>query len=104
MATVTTYPHIVKEGGQPARLARHPRVRVAQVVMDYLAHGWSPEEICHQYPHLHYAEVYAAMTYYHDHRDEIEAEIQAELKQLEIDRKLARPSPFYLRMKAAGKL
>ena len=36
--------------------------------------------------------------------DEIEAEIQGELKQLEDERKLAKPSPFYLRMKAAGKL
>ena len=104
MAIATAYPHIVKEDGQPARLERHPRVRVAQIVMDYLTHGWSPEEICNQYPHLGHAEVYAAMTYYHDHRAEIEAEIQAELKQLESDRKLATPSPFYLRMKAAGKL
>ena len=68
------------------------------------ARGWSPEEIYNQYPHLKHAEVYAAMTYYHDHRDEIEAEIQAELKQLESDRQLATPSPFYLRMKAAAKL
>jgi uncharacterized protein (DUF433 family) len=104
MASLTLYPHIVKENGQPARLERHPRVRVAQIVMDYLAHGWSPEEICHQYPHLQHAEVYAAMTYYHDHRDEIDAEIQSELKQLEIERGQATPSPFYLRMRASGRL
>jgi hypothetical protein len=103
MAMAIAYPHVVKEDGQPARLERHPRVRVAQIVMDYLAHGWSPEEICHQYP-LGHAEVYGAMTYYHDHPPEIEAEIQAELKQLESDRQLATPSPFYLRMKAAGTL
>src|ERR1700752_4149269 len=104
MITALAYPHIVRANGQPACPETHPRVRVAQIVMDYLAHGWSPDEICNQYPHLRHADVYAAMTYYHDHRDEIEAEIQDELKQLENDRKLATPSPFYLRMKAAGKV
>ena len=104
MPTAIAYPHIVKANGEPAQLESHPRVHVAQIVMAYLAHGWSPDEICNQYPHLQHAEVYSAMSYYHDHRDEIEAEIQGELKQLEADRQLAKPSPFYLRMKAAGKL
>lgn len=104
MVPAIAYPHIVKENGEPARLESHPRVRVAQIVLDYLAHGWSPEEICNQYPHLRHAEVYAAMAYYHDHREEIEAEIQAELRELESDRRLAKPSPFYLRMKAEGRL
>ncbi|MFL5244322.1 MAG: DUF433 domain-containing protein [Gemmataceae bacterium] len=46
------YPHIVKEAGQPARLEKHARTRVATIVMDYLAYGWSPDEICRQHPHL----------------------------------------------------
>lgn len=104
MTAAIAYPHIVKENGESARLESHARVRVAQIVMDYLAHGWSVDEICHQYPHLQHAEVHAAMTYYFDHRDEIEGEIQTELKEIEQDRKLAKPSPFYLRMKAEGKL
>ncbi len=104
MATEVAYPHIVKANGEPAHLESHPRIRVAQIVMDYLAHGWSPDEICNQYPHLRHSEVYAAMSYYHDHREEIETEIQAEMRQIEAERKLAKPSPFYLRMKAAGKL
>ena len=43
-----TYPHIEKLEGEPARLQRVPRVRVAQIVMDYLAYGWSVEEMCRQ--------------------------------------------------------
>ncbi len=41
-----TYPHIKKIEPQPARLQRIPRIRVAQIVMDYLAYGWSVEELC----------------------------------------------------------
>ena len=31
------YPHIVKEDGQPARLEKQARNRVAMIVMNYLA-------------------------------------------------------------------
>ena len=37
MGSAIAYPHIIKEDGTPARLESHPRVRVAQIVMDYLA-------------------------------------------------------------------
>ena len=30
------YPHIEKRANQPARLNRLPRIRVAQIVMDYI--------------------------------------------------------------------
>src|SRR5690242_11278548 len=55
------YPHIIKVDGKPARLESHPRVRVAQIVMDYLAYGWSADEIHRQHPHLALSEVHAAM-------------------------------------------
>ena len=60
MASVA-HEHIEKHTGEPARLARLPRIRVAQIVMDYLAHGWSPDEMCRHYPHLTPAEAHAAM-------------------------------------------
>jgi uncharacterized protein (DUF433 family) len=75
MSTVSVYPHIVKELGAPARLESHPRTRVAMIAMDYIARGLTPEEIVAHYPYLTVAEVHGAMTYYHDHREEIDAEI-----------------------------
>jgi uncharacterized protein (DUF433 family) len=98
----TTYPHIVKENGQAARLEKHPRIRVAMIVMDYLAYGWSPDEIRRQHPHLTLAEVHAAMGYYYDHQPEIDAEISEELE--EVDRALRNPkrSPVWLKLKAQG--
>ena len=98
----TTYPHIVKENGQPARLESHPRVGVAMIVMDYLAYGWSADEIHRQHPHLTLAEVHAAMGYYYNHQPEIDAEIAAQLE--EVDRALQNPkrSPAWLKLKAQG--
>lgn len=77
------YPHIHKAGGEPARLERLPRLRVAQIVADHLGYGWSAEEIIRQYPHLSPAEVHAALAYYFDHREEIDGELAAELADLD---------------------
>jgi uncharacterized protein (DUF433 family) len=81
------YPHIKKSEGRPAHLARVPRVRVAQIVMDYLAHGWSAEEMCRQHPYLRPAEAHAALAYYYDHRQEIDEEIATETAEAEAARK-----------------
>jgi uncharacterized protein (DUF433 family) len=102
MATATAYPHIVKESGSPARLERHPRTRVAMIVMDYLARGLGPEDMVRHYPYLTLAEVHAAMTYYHDHQAEIDAEIQAELDQLAATPDANSQSAVWLRLKAKG--
>ena len=101
MATILNA-HVEKTEGQPAKLSRLPRMRVAQIVMDYLAHGWSPDEMCRHHPHLTLAEAHAAMTYYYDHQAEIDAEIQAEVAQARAAQAAAQTSPFVLRMQARG--
>ena len=102
MSVGLSYPHIEKVEGEPARLNRLPRVRVAQLVMDQLAHAWSAEEIFRQCPHLTRAEVHSALAYYFDHQAEIDGEIQEEWKQSEDARRQAQPSPLQLRLRAKG--
>jgi uncharacterized protein (DUF433 family) len=104
MAVDLSYPHIESPPGEPARLRRLPRIRVAQIVMDHLAHGWSVEEICRQHPHLTPAEAHAAMVYYFDHREQVEDEIRQEWEQVQGERDQTSPSPFYVRMKSKGLL
>ena len=103
MPTELVYPHIEKPAGGPARLQRHPRTRVAMIVADYLWRGWSAEEIVRQYPHLTLAEAHAALTYYFDHREEIEEELVAEYHSVE-DWKKAHPTPpLLVRLKQEAK-
>lgn len=96
------YEHIEKASGEPAHLARLPRIRVAQIVMDYLAHGWSPDEMCQHYPHFLPAETHAAMMYYYDHQVEIDAEIRAELADVRTAEISASPTPFEARLRSKG--
>lgn len=102
MSTIASYPHIVKESGLPARLKNHPRTRVAMIVMDYLGRGLGPEDIVRHYPYLTLAEIHSAMTYYHDHRDEIDLEIQNELDQLKDSADANSHSAIWQKLKAGG--
>jgi uncharacterized protein (DUF433 family) len=105
MALEPSYPHIEKTATEPARLTRIPRVRVAQIAMDYLAYGWSPDKMCRQHPYLTPAEVHAAMAYYYDHSDEIDSEVRCELAEVDARRGELAGSPLRTRllaMAAAG--
>lgn len=104
MATDITYPHIEKNPGQPAYLRRIPRIRVAQIAMDYLAHGWSTDEMCRQHSYLRPAEAHAAMGYYFDHQAEIDAEIQQELSDVDASRRQFPDAPFVARLRFQGRL
>jgi len=101
METERTYPHLQQPSDGPARLARLPRVRVAQIVMDYLAYGWSADEMCRQHPHLKPAEVHAAMAYYYDHQEQMDKEISSEFGKMAA---MHARSPFYTRLHAKGLL
>jgi uncharacterized protein (DUF433 family) len=81
MALKPDYPHIVKTPGVRGGKARidGTRISVRDIV---LLQKWDmkPEEMREYYSDrpLTLAEVHAALAYYYDHRDEIEAEFEAE--------------------------
>ncbi|HEY9838243.1 MAG TPA: DUF433 domain-containing protein, partial [Vampirovibrionales bacterium] len=61
-------------GGKP-RIAGH-RVKVQDVVIWSEEMGMSPDEILYHYPSLTLSDVYAALAYYHDNREEIRRQIR----------------------------
>jgi uncharacterized protein (DUF433 family) len=58
------------------------RVTLNQIVTCY-KRGETPEEIAANFPHVALGQVYAALTYYHTHRDEVEADLAAEQAEAE---------------------
>jgi uncharacterized protein (DUF433 family) len=78
MPTDTIAQHIVATpgvlGGKP-RIAGH-RISVQDVAIWHERMGKSVDEIATEYG-LTLGEVYAALSYYHDHREEIEASLRA---------------------------
>ena len=56
------------------------QIKVVELATDKLAHGWSPEEMHFQHPHLSLAQIHAALAYYYDHQADLDAEIERRLK------------------------
>src|SRR5262245_25139489 len=74
MSTMT-YPHIeIRSDG--VAIVAGTTTKVIEIVQDHLAYCWHAEDICRQHPHLSMAQVHAAMTYYYDHQEELDQEIE----------------------------
>lgn len=79
-------------------------IKVVEVVLDRRAYGWSPEEIHAEHPGLSLAQIHAALSYYYDHQQAIDAYIEQQLKWVEDMAAQAGDSPVRQRLRALGKL
>ena len=77
-------------GGKPHILGH--RIKVQHVAVWHHRMGMSPEEIVATYPTITLPAVYAALAYYHAHRAEIDAQIEADEKFVEEMKAKAGPS------------
>jgi uncharacterized protein (DUF433 family) len=63
----------------PGTLGGRPRIDGTRLAVDFIAaqvaHGLTPEQIVSEdyWPYISLAQVYAALSYYHAHREEIDA-------------------------------
>lgn len=57
------------------------KVKVIEVVLDKTAYGWSPEEIHFQHPDLSLAQIHAALTYYYENQNDLDAQIRRWLEE-----------------------
>src|SRR5262245_49902385 len=68
--TTTGYAHIELRDGIPYITDTATKVHV--LIDTHLAYGWDGAELQRQLPHLTLGQVYDALAYYYDHRDEID--------------------------------
>ena len=79
-------------------------IKVVEVVLDKRAYGWSPEEIHEQHADLSLAQIHAALSYYYDNQQAIDAYIEQQRKWVESMAAQAGDSPVRKRLRALGKL
>jgi uncharacterized protein (DUF433 family) len=75
------------------------RIQVKPLAIMHERQGMSPDEIVSEFPHLNLADVYAALAYYHDHRETMNAEIAADRAWYE-EQKAQQTSRLQERLKA----
>ncbi|MBC8870235.1 MAG: DUF433 domain-containing protein [Planctomycetes bacterium] len=71
------HPHVERrsgiQGGRP--VIKGTRFPVSSIVQNH-RRGLSVDEILREFPHLQPAQVYDALSYYYDHREQIDREIE----------------------------
>ena len=78
-------------------------IKVVEVVLERIAHGISPEEMFQEhYGDLSLSQIYAALSYYHDHQSKLDTEIKERAEVAEALRAKAGESAFVRRLQATG--
>ena len=98
------YPHIVfKNTGAP--MIEGTRIKVQVIAIDSQCLGLSPEQIQGEYDGLTLAEVYSALAYYWDNKEDIDQQIEDEKRFVDEMRRRNEPfqSEFARRVKAKAK-
>src|SRR5690606_10417489 len=84
--------HIVRTEGLVSGRPRisGTRIRVLDIAAQHLTHRRSVAEIVEQFPGISSGDVHAALTYYYDHREEVDA---ADAEDAELIRQLQSRQP-----------
>ena len=101
MSAIKTERIVIKPevcGGKPCIAGT--RIRVQDIYVWHELQGLSADEIVSRFPQITMADVYAALSYYWDHREEIQMQMQEETGFVE---RMKRVQPSPLHQKLAGK-
>jgi uncharacterized protein (DUF433 family) len=79
-------------------------VKVIEIVLDTMGtEPMTPEEIHAEWPHISMAQIYAALSWYHDHKAEYDAEIERQLREFDAAREAQqKTSPIVKKLKEMG--
>ena len=77
--TTTEYKHILL-GDHQVPFIQGTSMKVVELVTSVHAYGWSPEELHFQYPHLSMSQIYSALAYYWEHKEEIDTDMKQRLE------------------------
>ncbi len=102
MATTATA-HIHLDGSGTAWID-DTNVKVIEIALDRIACGWDADKIHDEYPHVTLAQIHAALSYYFDHKTEMDREIDAQLQRAEEGAAQAGTPGFLARLRGAGRL
>jgi uncharacterized protein (DUF433 family) len=102
MSTATQYPHLTFDTAGTARIGT-TRYKVIHLAAEHYQFGWTAEELMRQHPDLKPEQVYAAMVYFYDHRDELIDQMRSSADEAETKRQAnALSRDELLRRRASG--
>ncbi len=79
-------------------------MKIVELVAENTGWGWGAEELHRQHPHITLSQIHSALAYYHDHKDEIDRDIERSIQLVDKMFEEMGPSPLAARLKAKGLL
>jgi len=101
MLAETRYEHIVLNDSRVPVISG-TTMKVTELVLAQAAYGWSAEELHIQFSHLTLGQIYSALAYYWDHRDELDGDIESRLEKVNRIQKNIPAPPLISRLKHKG--
>jgi uncharacterized protein (DUF433 family) len=99
----TSYEHIVRdENGTP--WIEGANTKLVELVGEVKTHGWSPEELAYQHPHLTLGQVHSALAYYWDHQSELDADLERREAEAEGIRSEVGEHPLVAKLRSRGQI
>ena len=77
-------------------------MKVIELITSVKAYGWTPEELFQSYAHLTLSKIYSALSYYWDHKEELDADMQRRFEYAEKLRLEAGESALVKKLRAQG--
>jgi uncharacterized protein (DUF433 family) len=65
------------------------RTKVLEIALDRIAHHWDADEIQRQHPQLKLGQIYGALAHYADHQEELDKQIEEQVRFVESSRAAA---------------
>lgn len=101
--TIATHVEIrPNQHGHDRAFIEGTRIRVQDVAILAEMQGRTPDQIIEAYPHLTLSQVHAALSYYFDHRMEIQSHLKEDGELVEQLRQARGPGLLERRLKSAG--
>ncbi len=101
MVVETRYEHVVlNKANVPVIFGS--TMKVIELALAHLAYGWSPDELLFQFPHLTLGQIYSALAYYWDHREELDQDIENRISSIDSLRGSLGESPLVAKLKTKG--
>jgi uncharacterized protein (DUF433 family) len=99
--TTTEYKHIhLNENNIP--VIADTTMKVVELITSVKEYKWSPEQLHENYPHISMSKIYAALSYYWDHKLEIDTDIERRYQLVEKMRNENGESPIIEKLKNQG--
>ena len=96
-------PHVVPDD-RGTLVIRGTRFKLVMLLREHLAYGWDAPELQVQHPELTLSQIHAGLSYYYDHRDELDAEIRRRDELVERLQAEQGESPIRRKLRESGKL